>query len=135
MKVYWVSCDKFPKCFFEPTREEAQADCDYRIASQQKPEDAFGRPNRSRGQYGNWFVEEEDIPDSDFGICANDGEPRLPYQIDCATGSVRKLRRGVPDDGKCGTCPYFERHPTIEQAMDDLLLNIEKNNMPDDAGI
>lgn len=41
-------------------------------------------------------------------ICANDSEPRLPYQMDCATGSVRKLRRGVPDDGKCGTCPYFE---------------------------
>jgi hypothetical protein len=88
------------------------------MADQQKSEGAFGRPNRSRERYGNWFVEEEDIPDSDFGICANDGEPRLPYQVECGVGTIRKYRNGVlEDDGNCGTCPYFERHPTIEQAI------------------
>ena len=96
MKIYWVSSDWLPKCFFRLSREDAQQECDFRM--------------REKGAFGNWFVEEEEIADDKFGRCKNEDEPRLPYQMDCAVGTIRKLRNGIPedeDDGTCGTCPYF----------------------------
>jgi hypothetical protein len=105
MKIFWVSCDLVPKCFFRSTREEAQGECDFRINN---TEGDFPTDPR----YGNWFVEEEDVPDSEFRNCWNDHEPRLPYQPDCCVGMVRKsrsgLRKGTTDEGTCNSCPYFD---------------------------
>ena len=109
MHIYWVSSDWLPKCFFRLSREDAQQECDYRMKENDEPFDALGLPNRM-ARYGNWFVEEEEIADDKFGRCKNEDEPRLPYQMDCAVGTIRKLRNGLPedeDDGTCGTCPYF----------------------------
>ncbi len=97
MKIFWVFCTLYGKCFFCLTKEDAQEECDYR--------------KEEGEEYGEWKVIEEDIPDSRFGECRNDDFLSLPEQRECFVGAVRKLRNGTPceeDDGCCGTCPYFE---------------------------
>lgn len=109
MKIFWINCDLISHCFFRLSQADAQGECDFRMEEKKKLLDVFGLP-KDEDIYGNWFVEEEDIPDNVFGKCKNDDGPRLPYQMDCSVGMVRKLRSGVPDDeddGTCRTCPYF----------------------------
>lgn len=113
MKVYWVYSSSWGQCFFTPTREESQRQCDFRMKEKDDPlfPSMFAPEEK-------WWVEEEDIPDEEFGYCIN-GLPwqpapafTLPYKSDCSVGMVRKLRNGLTeeeDDGTCGTCPYFRK--------------------------
>jgi hypothetical protein len=58
-----------------------------------------------------WDIEEEEVPDSEFGRCLNmpDSTLALARCPECSVGTIRKMRNGTNDDGTCGTCPYFEK--------------------------
>jgi hypothetical protein len=110
MKIYWVVCKDWGKCYFKITKESAQKDCDFRMDKN----NYNYLPNIKPDPPGSWYVREEEVPDEDFGYCIN-GLPDnpapalvLPYHKDCSVGMVRKIRHNVDnDDGTCKTCPYY----------------------------
>lgn len=111
MKIYWVTSKDYGKCFFCLTHDIAQYQCDFRMDQKN-----YDWGSQKADPSGSWWVEDEEIPDKDFGYCINGlpDQPRpsltLPYKSDCSVGMVRKMRNGVDnDDGTCATCPYYTK--------------------------